>query len=545
MDKMISNLCNSIISIIDISVEIVWLFRQQYFFRGHGKLNLMIGKLQNILQRIADIAGTEYLNSMGVAELLNAQEMDDEILIADIIEGQLLPSLEQLVQELQQNIAPDSYDFYSDNMRILEERDCKALIAEINRASEGQDSTYIPEYTAAGHITIRIMENGKEYYICGNNNPYRDAIYFVQGNIEPDKYQYVILGAGMFFEVQTLLAQRPDAQIVVVEEDAFLLKLALTYRDLSEVLSDDRVLIECCGYDRFIAENDLEDKCVLIRKPAMRHIKNADYRMAIERFFVKEMTIKEQAYVLEKEFRRNIRENEIKSIDECAERFKGRTVYLVAGGPSLNASIDILKNRNEDSIILCVGTAVGRLKKEGIQPDFAIITDVADTMYHQLNGNVDYEKTTLLYMISANAKAVVSFCGKKYAIFQRGFDMAEDYAREHGFILVNTGGSVSTTALDVCICMGCRKVICLGLDLAYTGNRTHAEGTLSDGEVSKAQDLPMVKSVSGEMIPTSLNLSCYHKWIENRIADEYDIEFVNISNGAYIKGMKNVSITAK
>ena len=123
--------------------------------------------------------------------------------------------------------------------------------------------------------------------------------------------------------------------------------------------------------------------------------------------------------------------------------------------------------------------------------------------------------------------------------------MAEDYAREHGFILVNTGGSVSTTALDVCICMGCRKVICLGLDLAYTGNRTHAEGTLSDGEVSKAQDLPMVKSVSGEMIPTSLNLSCYHKWIENRIADEYDIEFVNISNGAYIKGMKNVSITGK
>ena len=231
MDKMISNLCNSIISIIDISVEIVWLFRQQYFFRGHGKLNLMIGKLQNILQRIADIAGTEYLNSMGVAELLNAQEMDDEILIADIIEGQLLPSLEQLVQELQQNIAPDSYDFYSDNMRILEERDCKALIAEINRASEGQDSTYIPEYTAAGHITIRIMENGKEYYICGNNNPYRDAIYFVQGNIEPDKYQYVILGAGMFFEVQTLLAQRPDAQIVVVEEDAFLLKLGEIYDD--------------------------------------------------------------------------------------------------------------------------------------------------------------------------------------------------------------------------------------------------------------------------------------------------------------------------
>ena len=96
--------------------------------------------------------------------------------------------------------------------------------------------------------------------------------------------------------------------------------------------------------------------------------------------------------------------------------------------------------------------------------------------------------------------------------------MAEDYAGgEHGFKLINTGGSVSTTALDVCITLGCNKVVCLGLDLAYTGNRTHAEGTLGANEIAKTKNLPMVKSVSGEMISTSLNLSCYHKWIENRI----------------------------
>ena len=94
----------------------------------------------------------------------------------------------------------------------------------------------------------------------------------MQGNIEPDKYKYVILGAGMLFEAQALLTQRPDAELVVVEEDAFLLKLALTYQNLSELLSDDRISIECCGYDSFIAEMGLEDKCILIRKPAMRHI---------------------------------------------------------------------------------------------------------------------------------------------------------------------------------------------------------------------------------------------------------------------------------
>ena len=345
--------------------------------------------------------------------------------------------------------------------------------------------------------------------------------------MEHDKYKCVILGVGMFFEVQVLLEQRPDAEIVVVEEDTFLLKLVLTYRNLANVLSDDRVSIICCEYDKYISSNDLTDKSVIIRKPSMKHIENVGFRTIIERFFVKEMTIKEQAYVLEKQFRRNIAAGkEIRSIDDCADRFKGKIVYLVAGGPSLNNSIDILKSRQSDSIVLCVGTSVRRLKNEGIIPDYVIITDVADTMCCQLEGSIDYKKTSLLYMISANAKAVSAFEGKKYAIFQKGFDLAEDYAGEHGFKLINTGGSVSTTALDVCITLGCKKVVCLGLDLAYTGNRTHAEGTLGANEIAKTKNLPMVKSVSGEMISTSLNLSCYHKWIENRIADEHDIEFI-------------------
>ena len=543
MKKTISAIGADIINVIDISTEIVWLFRQQYFYRGNGILKKLTGELQSMLQSIVDIAGADYLNEMGVVELLDAQEKADEILIADIIEGQLLPSLERLIQGLQQNISLDSYDFYSDNTLILVNRGFKILVDELEHARERQACSYIPEYTATGHMTIRIKEKEEEYYVSGNNNPYRDALSFVQGNIEHDKYKYVILGPGMFFEVQALLRQRPDAEIVVVEEDAFLLKLALQYRDLSELLLDDRVSIECCEYDKYIYTNDLNDTCVMIRKPSLRHIENVDCRMSLERFFVKEMTVKEQAYVLEKEFRKNVAvETEVRSIDDCAKTFKGKTVYLVAGGPSLNNAIDILKNRQSDSIVLCVGTSVRRLKNEGIIPDYVIITDVADTMCCQLEGNIDYKKTSLLYMISANAKAVSAFEGKKYAIFQKGFDLAEDYAGEHGFKLINTGGSVSTTALDVCITLGCNKVVCLGLDLAYTGNKTHAEGTLGANEIAKTKNLPMVKSVSGEMIFTSLNLSCYHKWIENRIADEHDIEFINMSNGAYIKGMMNVTL---
>ncbi len=182
----------------------------------------MTSELQEVLQSIVEIAGADYLGAMGVVELLDAQEMGDEILIADIMEGQLMPSLEHLVQELQQNIPLDSYDFFSENTQILVNRGCRSLVDELETASERHGCSYIPEYTATGHITIRIKEKDGEYYISGNNNPYRDALCFVQGNVEHDKYKHVILGVGMFFEVQALLEQRPDAEIVIVEEDAFL-----------------------------------------------------------------------------------------------------------------------------------------------------------------------------------------------------------------------------------------------------------------------------------------------------------------------------------
>ena len=294
MEKTMSAIGADIINVIDISTEIIWLYRQQYFYRGNAMLKKLTSELQNILQSIVDIAGADYLNEMGVAELLDAQEKADEILIADVIEGQLLPSLERLIQGLQQGTPVASGDFFSKNAKTLLQRGFQTLVNKLESAVKRRDCSYISEYTATGHMTIRIKEKDGEYYVSGNNNPYRDALSFVQGNIEHDKYKYVILGAGMFFEAQALLRQRPDAEIVVVEEDAFLLKLALQYRDLPELLLDDRVSIECCEYDKYIYTHDLNDICVMIRKPSLRHIENVDYRMSLERFFVKEMTVKEQ-----------------------------------------------------------------------------------------------------------------------------------------------------------------------------------------------------------------------------------------------------------
>lgn len=532
----------SIVKIINAAEEIVWFLRQQYFYRGHSKLKETIEVLQQELETIVGVAGEDFLEQMGIAALIDAQEKNDDILIADILEGQMIPSLENMIQNLQSQIPIEQMNFLEHNLSVLRERGNNYVVEQVEKSCGRQGCSYIPEYTASGQTTILLVEDGRQYYISGNNNPYRDAIYFIQGNLDIKKYQYLIFGAGMFYEVEALLKQRPDADVMVVEEDPYLLRMAMTYRDVKETLRDERLSLMCCEFEEFIKKVDLEQICLLFRSPSIKHIRNNAGKMAMERFFVKSMTIKEQAFVLEREFRQNIKmDNEIHSIDECRDMFVGRTVYLVAGGPSLDESIDVLRNREENSIVLCVGTSAAKLKGEGVVPDYVIITDVAEAICDQIRQNIDPQRTSLFYMISANAKAVSTFEGAKYAIFQKGFDMAEEYASERGYMLVSTGGSVTTTAVDICIQFECEKVICLGLDFAYTNNMSHASGTRSQREVLTEIDMPLVKSVSGEMIPTSLNLSCYHKWIERRIQNETQTSFINVSDGAYIQGMNNVS----
>lgn len=532
-----------IVEIIDCAVKTVWNYRKQFFYKGAISLQKTLKLLQNYAGKLVNLGGEEIFLRMGFSVLLDAQESEDEVLVADVLEGQVIPTLEQLIQSLQLNHSPEEKSFLAKNLSGLKSSGHKNLAKKIEVAVPREGCDYTVEYTASGHPTVCLLEAGHSYYISGNNNPYRDALSFVTSNTDGNYYEYTLLGAGLFFEAQVLLELRPDVKLTVVEEDLYLLKLALSLRDLTELFADERFCLLAQSYTEPVRNLDATKEDILIRKPSLRHIAAIKEREVLQAFFVKKMTILEQAFVLETEFRKNILpDNQVKSVDELTSCFEGKRVYLVAGGPSLDGCIEYLRNREKDSVLICVGTSAARLKSENITPDFVIVIDVDENIYRQINGNLNENLTSLIYMCSANAKAVASFPGEKYAAFQKGFELAESYAGEHGYSLVSTGGSVSTTALDICIRFGAKEVICMGLDLAYTNNKSHAKGTLSYSDIVSSVT-PMVKSVSGSMIPTAGNLHSFHLWIENRIRDEKNTRFINVSNGAYIEGMENVMVS--
>jgi hypothetical protein len=119
--------------------------------------------------------------------------------------------------------------------------------------------------------------------------------------------------------------------------------------------------------------------------------------------------------------------------------------------------------------------------------------------------------------------------------------MAENVAKQHGLPLHETGGSVSTLALDILLNSGAKEIICLGLDLAYTGNQMHVSGGDDINDADENVKMEMVRSVDGDCVPTVQNLNSYRKWIEKRMQRyQGDIKVINLSDGAFIEGMENV-----
>lgn len=529
------------IKLLECANSMIYSFRRQYFFTGWNYQKRMIGLLQNNLNVMVTYAGEEIIKQLDVAMFLEASEQGDEILIADLVEGKIIPVVENLVQTLEAEIRPENFDYYNNNIEALKRNGMGELVDIIKKAEPIKGNSYSVEYTSVGYMTIRVDDANGSYYLNGNNNPMKDAYSYVAGNIEDEYYRYTLLGAGLFFEAKAIVECRPDVELDVIEEDAYLLKLAMSYADIEDLIDTGSITIKQELYKDYVSDANLDDRKILVRKPSIKHMTDPDAREVISRYFMNIMSREEQRYFLERNYRNNVSSGDnIKSVDECRGLFERRRVYLVAGGPSLDLIVDELHNRPPNSSIMCVGTSAAKLMNQGIVPDMVIITDASDNMFRQIHDVLDVKKTKLLYLSTANDKAVRGFKGNKYLICQHGMPKAEKFADEHGYSLFETGGSVATAALDICLRFQCSEIVCMGLDLAYTNNKTHASDTLGErGLFDESQIYYDVKGVRGDSIKTSENLHAYHVWIEQRIENEQNVKMINISNGAFIHGMEN------
>jgi hypothetical protein len=89
--------------------------------------------------------------------------------------------------------------------------------------------------------------------------------------------------------------------------------------------------------------------------------------------------------------------------------------------------------------------------------------------------------------------------------------------------------------------LGSRQIILLGQDLAFDGDKTHAEGYVYDMKVEQ-KDRIEVDGYYGGKIQTDYTFNLYREFLEHRI-QTIDAHIVNATEGgSYIKGAEHISL---
>lgn len=551
MIKTINSIFDRNTFLIDLLDKVIYYFRVQNYDAALSNATIAIDNLCAWLEDVSkqtayfnkdyEIINLDILSEI-LGGLLSAQENKDYVLLADLYELQILPLLYQMQEYIIAN-EQDEYDqeMYNINIVALEEnnKELTWILKKQNKTLEDLSKEYHIEYTSCGLKTLSVDVYNKTFYLHSNKNAISEAFTLAISWYQEEKSEYIVYGLGLGYHIAELAELDNGIRIDVYESDINIIRLACAYADINSIARNPNIHIyydpKFEKFSKRLANINDETEFV-IHYPSLCTIKNLTLREKLETYFIQYSSMKNQSRLLKANFRENILNYE-DTVDSLRNKWKGKDLYIVAAGPSLDKNYLKLKEAGENSVILATGTVFRKLLNAGINPDYVIVSDANPRVYAQISG-LEECKIPILFLSTAHKGYAQNYQGKKYLICQKNYPEAEKFAEEHGYNLYNTGGSVSTIALDLGIQFGCKRIIFLGLDLGYTNNLVHASGT-SKRELASTEGLKQVADINGKLIYTTKTLDIYRRWIEDRIKDVKDIEIIDATEGGALKkGMK-------
>lgn len=597
-------------SVIDSARVIIAAARHQ----DYRKAMVELTKITRMLLKSSDfiLQNIEYYNQYGIIVtedsyislikiITDAQETEDYLYLADILQTELIPLFEKMqdvIKKTEDNLY-DEYDYMQSNKMHLEvlleslqteyskmddtdNNESQKILSKIKKVKELLTiiesykidnidySEYIIQSAINGELTMQMGTTG--IHIHSTVNPTAEGRNFAQEYYRIEYNSYIVLGIGLGYHVKELLNMYAP-QIIVAESDINMLMLALMNMEFEE-LEDGRLQII---YDKDYTElatyiTGERDEKIVIYAPELKNAMNINEQQLsilsdiksendisdilkeellkkkriyekIKQVFIRESSVRNNEKRMNLNFKYNIA-NCIHYVDEIEDRFKGKKVIIVAAGPSLDKNVEQLKTidrKTDEYVILAVGTVYKKLLNMGIKPDYVIIIEANESIISQISGVEDTE-VPLLILSTAYRELARKYQGKKYLIDQYEYDHAEDHAQKYGYKLYSTGGSVTTTATSVAITLGARTIIFIGFDLSYPDGISHADGT-SDKKKLDTTGFVGVESIDGTIVYATNVFIIYRNWIENEIKKHPNIEFIDATEGgAKIAGTKIMSL---
>lgn len=522
----------------------------QAFVSGLQEVVRILSQEGDSLSERGISVSTGYLAEM-MKGLLDAQEQKDYVLLADLLELQIHFFLEELLEQIRQSGAEGLLaDYFEVNANALALR--QPDLAKKLRDYQGpQDGNYSVEATTSGFATCRVAQGAGGLYMHSNKDPFAEARAWAGEMTDEEAVSYHVLGCGLGYHSLALYEElRGSYPVHVYEADIAVLWLAMHYCNMAEALRGNLHLHWDAAWRELPEALGQTGHKLCIHYPSLRLIADERIRWVFERYFVQDSSYRNAKILLLGNFNANMelmrqKPEQFRPADELDGRFRGKTVYLIAAGPSLDKNVALLAESRlrESGIIIACGTVFRKLLGMHIRPDYVMVTDANQRVLSQIY-SVEQAGVPMLMLSTANRGFAEKYTAIHYMMFQEGYPRAEHEAGERGYMLFQTGGSVMTTALDAVIRLGAKRAVFVGLDLAFTDNLAHAKGT-SNRVATDTGDLVEVQAWDGGRVFADQKFMIYRSWMENRLKEEdaARIEVINATEGgSYINGMRHMPL---
>lgn len=504
------------------------LYRRQ-LHGSAGNLFTEVSKGLSAIEQFPEYLDKEAFQNSFI-KIASALNSEDFVLLADSLDSFVY----EILLPIQQAVLADLGEYISD------------IYDSFTKASNGILDI---EETALGYPTL-LFHSDKDRYLCSTVDPMLEAYRLAKENFKPEADSYRIWGMGLGYHVYALWQiTHGSTDIYVYDSDSFLFDIARSGNlgPWQNVFNDPRIhFITDPDVTKFSASITSDNVKIILHMPSVHKLPEltqaqSEMKAALKKLQITINSFEEQKDDIYLNFYKNTK-NADGYAEELFPEYEGQNVVIVAAGPSLDKNIHVLKEAMDNHApikILCVGTVLRKLINYGITPDVIFEMDPQKSTYTHIE-KIEHLNISLILISSTYYEFAKSYHGKKYLACQSGFDPAERL----GHRLFNTGGSVTTLALDFAIQAKAKRIIMLGCDMAYTNNLSHAKDTSRYRDTREDSIIP-VKAYFGGTINSSHLLVMYKDWIEKRILlnDTDTIEFFNSTEGgAYIEGMTHIPL---
>ena len=310
---------------------------------------------------------------------------------------------------------------------------------------------------------------------------------------------YVLLGiTGMHIITEFLKRLDKNSELVVVEPSPLILREFLEKNDVSELSKCDAAFTLLCPFEeriekqfrKFINSRDSFCKGIFISPANLRFRQNL---LETKKELTNQIRLEALDRVTTAKFADEWTQNCLINLPEIIQspginnfysQFSETECFVVCAGPSLNDSLELIKEKQEQAFIISVGTALKPLLGAGITPDLTIVVDSDPKVYKQFDG-VENSRGYLLATHTIFPGIYQKFIGRticfKSIVSKHFSDWLIKAGIDHGEL--NVGGTVALSAIDCALKLDFRKTFIFGLDLAFADDGTsHAKNSMYQGQ---------------------------------------------------------------